>query len=156
MTPETYRQAASIVLLRPTSATGFEVLLLHKPRKRDAWQLPQGGMEQGESVEQAALRELHEEAGIDTARFLGTSGNVYQYDFPKSFRRFRPDTIKGQRIAFIFGIALENTPVRVDGKEVNDHAWVEPGRIHEYIRRPEYLKLVQELIREARRYLPAA
>nr|WP_245542199.1 NUDIX domain-containing protein [Rubellimicrobium thermophilum] len=29
-----------------------------------AWQLPQGGIDEGESAEQAALRELEEETGI--------------------------------------------------------------------------------------------
>ena len=48
-----YRQAASLLVLRPaaTAKAGYELLLLHKPRKRDVWQLPQGGKEEGETAE---------------------------------------------------------------------------------------------------------
>src|SRR5437016_1222367 len=101
---DVYRQAASILVLKPVEAcipggectTIYQILLLHKPRKKDSWQLPQGGIEAGESVSDAALRELKEEASLEGCRILGTSERVYQYDFPASFRRFRPDNIRGQ------------------------------------------------------------
>ncbi len=60
--PDVYRSAASLIVLRPRRGGSGDpqMLLLHKPRKRDAWQLPQGGCEEGETIEQAALRELME------------------------------------------------------------------------------------------------
>ena len=88
-----YRRCASVVLLRPTSdGEHYQVLLVHKPRKKDAWQIPQGGAEEGESVEETAIRELLEETGVH-AEVVGRSKTSYQYDFPKSYRRFRPDHI---------------------------------------------------------------
>ena len=111
MKNEIYRQAASVVLLRRSQACApegcsdvCEVLLLHKPRKRDDWQLPQGGVEEGEDAEKAALRELKEEADISGVTVLGKSREVYQYDFPPSYRRFRPDNVRGQRIAYVFAL----------------------------------------------------
>ena len=102
-----YRPAASVLVLRPSGGQGmqYEILLLHKPRKNDAWQLPQGGVEEGESVTQAAIRELQEEAGLTECRLIGVSPRVYQYDFPASFRRFRPDDVCGQRIQYVFALA---------------------------------------------------
>jgi putative (di)nucleoside polyphosphate hydrolase len=146
--PEVYRSAASVVLLRPTE-TSFRVLLIHKPRRRDAWQLPQGGVEAGETIEQAALRELHEEAGISGVRVLGQSDKVYQYDFPPSFRRFRPDNVKGQKISYVFAIADVGTTATVDNNEIDRHAWVHPKGIGRYVRRREYLGLVRTLVHEA-------
>ena len=35
---------------------------------RDAWQFPQGGIDTGESPEQALYRELHEEVGLSRTR----------------------------------------------------------------------------------------
>ncbi len=49
----------------------------------DNWQMPQGGIDRGETARQAALRELKEEIGTDRADFLAESANWLQYDVPK-------------------------------------------------------------------------
>ncbi len=49
-----------------------------------AWQMPQGGIEEGESPEAAALRELHEETGTDKAELLAESEGWLVYDLPES------------------------------------------------------------------------
>lgn len=153
---EIYRVAASALVLRPVSVCAPEgcgevhqVLLLHKPRKNDAWQLPQGGVETGETILQAALRELQEEAGITQAEVLGESSRRYQYDFPPTFRRFRPDNVRGQEIHFIIARVAADTTVNVDQREIDSFAWVDPEQLHLYIRREEYLELVRRVIQEA-------
>ena len=148
---EVYRVAASMLLLRPVKGEAgcYEILLLHKPRKRDAWQLPQGGMEAGETVSDAALRELKEEAGITGIEVLGQGSEVYQYDFPESYRRFRPDNVCGQRITFVFALADPDTPVQVDGKEVDRFVWIEPHALGRYLKRKEYNVLINSLLCEA-------
>lgn len=150
---ETYRAAASIIVLRPSAEASdgsFDLLLLHKPRKRDSWQLPQGGQEGEETIEECALRELHEEAGMKNVDVFGTSKQVYQYDFPLSFRRFRPDHIKGQRIAFIFALADKQAVVRVDGDEIDHYQWTKPAQLSLFLKRKEYLALVHDLLQEAK------
>ncbi len=47
-----------------------------------AWQMPQGGIDAGESPRQAALRELREEVGTDKAEILAESRNWWRYDLP--------------------------------------------------------------------------
>lgn len=123
--------------------------MLHKPRKRDAWQIPQGGMEGGETAEQCAVRELEEEAGLRGAMICGTSNLIYQYDFPASYRRFRPDHICGQKILFVYGTIERAAEVKVDNKEVNRFKWVVFSQLPKYIKRKEYLELVQNLYQEA-------
>ena len=154
---ECYRSAASVLLLRPVSVcqpggectTIFQVLLLHKPRKKDDWQLPQGGVEQGETIEQAALRELHEEAGVkEGVEVIGKSTDCYKYDFPQSFRRFRPDNVCGQCIWCVYALAPEQTKVRVDNKEIDGHVWVLPDEITRYVQRKEYIEFVTKLLEE--------
>ena len=158
---QVYRHAASILVLRPVEVCApggecqkiYQILLLHKPRKKDSWQLPQGGMEQGEDVTQAALRELKEEASLDGCRVIGKSERVYQYDFPDSFRRFRPDNVCGQKIEYVFALAPDNPQVVVDGKEVDAHAWIGIDQLTQYVRREEYLEIVRGLFEEAIRVL---
>lgn len=50
----------------------------------EAWQMPQGGIDPGEDPRAAALRELHEETGVDPAltRFLGETPDWHYYDLP--------------------------------------------------------------------------
>jgi putative (di)nucleoside polyphosphate hydrolase len=46
------------------------------------WQMPQGGIDKGETPAQAALRELREEIGTDKAEILAESRHWLRYDLP--------------------------------------------------------------------------
>lgn len=61
--PEIERQAARLLVL---SEDGRALLLHVEPDFRDAfWVTPGGGLDEGETFEQAAMRELREEVGRD-------------------------------------------------------------------------------------------
>ncbi len=153
---DSYRSAASILVLRNAKRGGgrHELLLVHKPRKKDAWQLPQGGMEDGETPAECALRELCEEAGVERGvRILGVSAKEYRYDFPESYRKFRPDSICGQKITFVMGKADGDVILKVDGVEIDRGIWISPRDLETFIHRGEYLGLVKGLIDEAERLL---
>ncbi len=47
-----------------------------------AWQLPQGGINPGENIEQAVLRELQEEIGTTNVEILKIHDQVLRYDLP--------------------------------------------------------------------------
>jgi 8-oxo-dGTP diphosphatase len=55
--------AGGVVWRRARCGDGFEVLLVHRP-KYDDWSLPKGKLVEGESAEDAALREVEEETGL--------------------------------------------------------------------------------------------
>jgi putative (di)nucleoside polyphosphate hydrolase len=46
------------------------------------WQFPQGGVDDGEDLEAAARRELHEETGLHSVALLGRTEDWIAYDFP--------------------------------------------------------------------------
>ena len=46
------------------------------------WQFPQGGVDDGEDLEAAARRELHEETGLSSVELLGRTEGWMAYDFP--------------------------------------------------------------------------
>jgi putative (di)nucleoside polyphosphate hydrolase len=50
----------------------------------DAWQMPQGGIDDGERPREAALRELWEETGVtaDLVSYVTTSADWVTYDLP--------------------------------------------------------------------------
>ena len=47
-----------------------------------SWQMPQGGVNEGETFEEAAFREMREEVGTDKAELIRISDKVYTYDLP--------------------------------------------------------------------------
>ena len=70
------------------------------------WQMPQGGIDEGEEPAAAALRELTEETGIRSARILGESREWHNYDLPSQLLgrtwggRYRGQTQKWYALRF--------------------------------------------------------
>ncbi len=48
-----------------------------------AWQMPQGGVDEGENTYKAALRELYEETNVRSVSLLAESKDWYFYDIPR-------------------------------------------------------------------------
>ncbi len=64
----------------------------------DAWQMPQGGVGNGESPEVAALRELEEEIGTNKVQIVARAKRKYAYDLPSGLLgRFWNGQYRGQR-----------------------------------------------------------
>ena len=51
-----------------------------------AWQMPQGGIDPGEDIKQAALRELKEEIGTDNAEIIKIANEKITYDLPNELQ----------------------------------------------------------------------
>lgn len=128
------------------------------PAGLSAWQMPQGGIDAGETPMQAALRELCEETGTDKAEIIAETSDWLYYDLPAPLAgtawggRYR-----GQRQKWFL--------MRFDGEDVDidlsrHHAefdawkWVEPeelpGLIVEF-KRPVYVAVLEEFHAHLRR-----
>ena len=67
--------AGGLVLDRTGGVTKAALIARHDRRGRLIWSLPKGHLEAGESAEQAAVREVREETGID-GRIVGALGTI--------------------------------------------------------------------------------
>jgi putative (di)nucleoside polyphosphate hydrolase len=79
-----YRQGVGVMLFNRAGAVFVGRRI---DTHADAWQMPQGGIDDGESPRDAALRELAEEIGTAKAEIVGESRDWYAYDLPPAVRR---------------------------------------------------------------------
>ena len=134
-----YREVASIIVSRED-----KFLLVRKPRQEHAWQFPQGGVDDGESLPHAALRELQEECGTDLlVDFSNTKVGEYQYDFPADFLRHHGE-FAGARVSFFHAEYFSGEP-QADGVELVETRWCTPKEIQELVE-PSYWGEVEQLI----------
>lgn len=119
------------------------------------WQFPQGGMLQGESVEEAMYRELGEEVGLteDDVAVLGVTEEWLRYRLPKKYLRHRSKPLCiGQKQRW-FALRLQCPEDRVcldssDTPEFDRWRWVDFWRpVNEviYFKRRVYARALHEL-----------
>ena len=94
------------------------------------WQMPQGGVDKGETPEEAAFRELEEEIGVTAAKvdLLEETADWLYYDFPTEVRaNMKPrGRYFGQRQKwFAFRFKGRDSDVRLDthSPEFSDWRW---------------------------------
>lgn len=94
------------------------------------WQMPQGGVDQGETIEQAFLRELEEETGVIRSKvsILRVSHTPLRYDFPPHvMRRQAINEYRGQEQHWVAGRFLgtdADINVNTEDPEFRDWRWV--------------------------------
>ena len=72
------------------------------------WQLPQGGLLEGETPYEAALRELREEIGTDNVKLIAETKGWLEYILPVNLRRNTEDPVIGQRQKWFLMLFLGN------------------------------------------------
>lgn len=129
------------------------VLAMRRRGARDTpWQMPQGGIKDHETPEQAAWRELEEETGLTGAhaRLIGALIDWVVYELPPALRSPRLGWGQAQRW-FLFQVAPD-APVRPDGRELDAWTWMRPDELLAEtveFRRPVYRRVFDQFFREA-------
>jgi putative (di)nucleoside polyphosphate hydrolase len=98
---------------------------------QDAWQFPQGGLNKGESPEQALYRELNEEVGLESCHVevLSCTRGWLRYRLPERYIRHdsKPVCIGQKQKWFLLRMVAEDSAVRLDQyqkPEFDDWRWV--------------------------------
>ena len=144
-----YRPAVGIMLLNRLGEVfvGHRIDMVELP----AWQMPQGGIDPGETPRQAAMRELEEEIGTAKAEILGKSRVWLKYDLPSELAggiwggRYR-----GQRQKwFVMRFTGSDGDINLATAhpEFDAWQWVAPDRLPELIvpfKRQLYIDILAE------------
>lgn len=92
------------------------------------WQLPKGIVDRGESTESAAMREVHEEAGVETEMVSLIDKIEYWY-----YSTNRGPRVRFHKFVYFYLLRYKSGDVRTHDHEVNEARWVEIERAREML-----------------------
>ena len=118
----------------------------------DRWQMPQGGIDQGEDSVTAVKREIFEETNIKNIKILKEIDKIFEYELPKNLvgviwkGKFRGQKQKWFIIKFL-GKEKEIN-IKTEKPEFIDWKWIPPELLPDLIvdfKKDLYLKLLKEI-----------
>ena len=142
--------------------TGVGIIVLNKQNKifvgkrkdnpGDKWQMPQGGVDEGEDYITAMRRELLEETSIQNIEIIKEIKKIYQYELPENLVGIIwKGKYRGQKQKwFITRFLGEEKEINLNTKhaEFIDWKWIEPKFLPEVIvnfKKDLYLNLLKEI-----------
>ena len=142
--------------------TGVGIILLNNENKIfvgkrkdnpvNKWQMPQGGIDNGEDFLTAMRRELYEETSIKNIKIIKEINQLYEYELPKNLigiiwrGKFR-----GQRQKWFIARFLgqdDEINLKTKHQEFIDWKWIDPQKLPEVIvefKKSLYLNLLKEI-----------
>ncbi len=141
-----------IVLRNPADKDLRDVGDFDAVKFKNYWQLPQGGTEPGESLEQGARREIFEELGMKNLNFLLCSEKTSSYSWKNGLRPFfNIYHYKGQQQHVLYFVFTgQNIEIKIDGQENIRYQWVKPELLDKAVHkeRGHLAKIAQEDLKE--------
>lgn len=144
-----YRPCVGIMLVND----GGKVFVARRiDTEGEAWQMPQGGIDEGEEPETAAFREMEEEIGTRNAQIIGQVDDWLQYDLPEHLMgrvwngKYRGQTMKW----FLMRYLGQDSDINLDmpHPEFCAWKWLDISELTHAIvefKRPLYADLVRQL-----------
>ena len=117
-----YRKGVGIMLLNDEGGVFVGKRI---DTRSEAWQMPQGGIDDGEDCEVAAYRELEEETCIKNVELLYQSKEWHRYDFPEHLvPKLWNGGFRGQQQKwFLMRFKGQDTEININTAEPEFCAW---------------------------------
>ena len=130
--------SAGAIIMREVEGE-LKIALAQHQRSVKTWVIPKGHVEEGESIEQAALREIYEEAGLDNVQLIRHLGTILRTSV-----KINGDVVN-KTIHFFLAYALSNkqSPAPTDLSFI-EVGWFRPGEAIELLPYEEEQAFVRE------------
>ena len=117
-----YRPCVAMLILRRG-----RVLVCERADHPGNWQVPQGGIEERETPQEALWRELREETGLTAfdVRILRVTENYLSYRIPPDYRRPEQKHIGQKQLWFLLGMLRSEGTINLNhSAEFRSWKWV--------------------------------
>ena len=141
-----YRPNVAIVVLSAEYPAKKDVFIAERSDLNNMWQFPQGGIDEGETPEEALFRELEEEIGTRDVKIVAEFPEWISYDFPSHVaKKMKP--FAGQNQRYYLVQLLPDAKVNIDTEipEFSAFKFVDFSELPKYIahfKRPVYEKVL--------------
>ena len=151
---KSYRPNVAAVILSSQYPNKCEFFVAHRTDIKNAWQFPQGGIDEGETPREALKRELLEEIGCDNVEVLGEFPEWISYDFPektksKKFYNYDGQTQKYFLVRLKVGAEIDLDAYEIpEFKEYSFVGYEDLLKKVSYFKRPVYKRVINYFIKE--------
>ncbi len=153
-TKKRYRPNVAAVILSSDYPQKCEFFLGKRSDIKNAWQFPQGGIDDGETPKEALLRELQEEIGCNSVEVIAEYPFWIKYDFPNGVTARKMYPFDGQTQKYFLVKLKDGAKINLDSyhePEFEDYKYVGYEQLLKkatYFKRRVYKRVIEHFVKE--------
>ena len=129
-----YRRNVAIIVLDADYPKNKNVFIAQRNDLEDVWQFPQGGIDAGETPQEALFRELEEEIGTRDVEIIGEYPEWISYDFPKHIaEKMKPYAGQIQKYYLVRLNPDATIDINTNIPEFSDYKFVDFSELSKYM-----------------------
>lgn len=142
-----FRPNVAAIVLSAKYPHKCEIFIASRTDVENAWQFPQGGIDEGETAKQALFRELEEEIGTKEVEIIAEYPKWVSYEFPPAIAK-KMHPYDGQRQKYYLVKLKKGAKIDINTEipEFSEYKFVPTENIYDYItffKRTVYKQVIQ-------------